>query len=235
MLKAFSGYVRRQESAPARFLYRVAKSVLGFNVPVIRPLHGALYYLHIGIVVGLRWVKQKFYVEPLFKAVCASCGPGLIIDNAMPLVEGALTLHLGRDVKISGENSFVAAAIFPEPARLSIGDGTMIGGQTAIYVARSVSIGRNCLIARRVMISDTYGHPIAPEKRHGKVGPEEVKDVIIDDNVWIGNGAVVSPGVHIGSGSIVGANAVVTQDVPKNAVVMGSPARVVRLMAQDQA
>ncbi len=228
-----SGYIRRRETPVARILYHTAKAVSGFNVPVFKPLHAGMYYLHIGVVVGLRWFKQKFYVEPLFKAVCASCGRGLVIDVGLPLVEGNLVLHIGEHVKISGENSFIGASIFSEPARLTIGDNTMIGGQTAIYVARSVTIGKGCLIARRVMIADTYGHPISPAKRHGKVSPDEVKDVVIEDNVWIGNAAVISPGVRIGSGSIVAANAVVTQDVPPNAVVMGSPARVVRLMTQD--
>jgi acetyltransferase-like isoleucine patch superfamily enzyme len=224
-----SVYIRKRETPLSRSLYDFAKVVKGFNVPVIRPLHRAMYSLHMGIIVSWRWLVQKFYSEPLFKSRCASCGPGLEVDGGLPLVSSHLELHIGEHVFISGANSFVAPAILANP-KLVIGDRTMIGGQTSINVARSVTIGAGCLIARRVLISDNYGHPLSPEKRHGKVSADEIKDVVIEDNVWIGNGAVISPGVRIGSGAIVAANAVVTQDVPTNSVVIGAPARVVRLL-----
>lgn len=227
MLHALSTYIRKRQTPVARLLYRFAKSVRGLNVPVIRPLHGALYSVHIGVVVSWRWLVQKCYCEPLFKSRCASCGRGLVVDGGLPLVSGHLELLIGQDVFISGSNGFVAPAVLSRP-RLVIGDRTMIGGQTTINVARSVTIGQDCLIAKRVLIADNYGHPLSPDVRRGRITAAEIKDVVIDDNVWIGNGAVISPGVHVGVGSIIAANAVVTQDVPPNTVVMGSPARVVR-------
>jgi acetyltransferase-like isoleucine patch superfamily enzyme len=57
---------------------------------------------------------------------------------------------------------------------------------------------------------------------------EEVKPVVIEDNVWIGRAAIIMPGVTIGEGSIVAAGAVVMSDVPPNTLVLGNPARQIR-------
>lgn len=232
MFKQLSGYIRRRETRLARILYRVAKGVQAFNVPVIRPLHAGLYNFHIGMVVGLRWIKQKFYFEPMFKARCASCGRGLTIDNGLPMISSHLQLRIGDNVYIAGENGFVAPAIHHRPT-LHIGDHTTIGNGTNITVAKSVTVGSRCLIGRRVYIGDSNGHPLNPENRHEKVTDKEIEEVIIGDNVWIGNGVYIGPGVQIGSGSAIAANSVVTKSVPANSVVMGSPARVVRNLAPD--
>jgi acetyltransferase-like isoleucine patch superfamily enzyme len=232
MFKKLIMYIAARKTPTARALYRMAKMVRGFNTPVIRPLHRALYSIHMSVVVAFRWMIQKFYAEPLFKSRCASCGKGLTVDGGIPLVSSHLRLYIGDNVFISGANGFVSPLINPDPV-LVIGDGTMIGSQTTITAAKSVKIGKHCLIARRVFIADTAGHPLSPSRRHEKVGPDEIKEVVIGDNVWIGHNAVISPGVTIGNGAIVGTNAVVTQDVPENSVVMGAPARVVRILQDN--
>lgn len=72
----------------------------------------------------------------------------------------------------------------------------------------------------------TPTHPVAPEPRRAKV--EGAKPITIGDNVWIGGGAIILPGVTVGENSVVAAGAVVTRDVPANVGVAGNPARVVR-------
>lgn len=230
MLARWTWYIRRRETPLARTLYRVAKMVVGFNVPSVRFIHGPMYVALQGITVALRWLRQKLFYEPMFKARCAGCGRGLTVDNGLPLVSDHLQVYLGDHVYIGGENGFVAPAIHRKPV-LRIGDRTVIGNGTSITVGKSVRIGSHCLIGRRVFIADTNGHPLDPARRHEKVGDDEIEEVVIEDNVWVGHGAFVGPGVRIGSGSIVAANSVVTKDVPANAVVMGSPARVVRLLS----
>jgi maltose O-acetyltransferase len=72
----------------------------------------------------------------------------------------------------------------------------------------------------------TASHPIAPEPRRAKL--ETAAPITIGDNVWLGGGAIVLPGVTIGEDSVVGAGAVVTKDVPAGVVAVGNPARVIR-------
>jgi len=90
---------------------------------------------------------------------------------------------------------------------------------TDVYIGNSVMIGPNVTIA-------TAGHPIDPELRL-KVGQFNIP-VHIGNNVWIGAGVVVLPGVTIGDNTVIGAGSVVTKDIPANVIAVGSPCRVLR-------
>jgi acetyltransferase-like isoleucine patch superfamily enzyme len=85
-----------------------------------------------------------------------------------------------------------------------------------------------------VALFDVSGHPADPAERlAGKPAPlEEVRPITIGDNVWIGSGAVIYPGVMIGDNSIVSMGAVVMSSVPANTVVAGNPARQIRSLAR---
>lgn len=72
----------------------------------------------------------------------------------------------------------------------------------------------------------TPTHPVEPEPRRAKW--EAAKPIVIGDNVWLGGGAIIMPGVTIGENSVIGAGAVVTKDIPANVVAVGNPARVIR-------
>lgn len=88
-----------------------------------------------------------------------------------------------------------------------------------------IRIGDNCFIAPGVHIY-TATHPIDPVARI--VGTEYGKPVSIGDNVWIGGRAVINPGVKIGSNVVIASGAIVTKDVPKNVVIGGNPARIIK-------
>jgi acetyltransferase-like isoleucine patch superfamily enzyme len=107
-----------------------------------------------------------------------------------------------------------------------------------ISVGRSVHIGYDCMftghaaidIADEVMIAPrvslvTAAHPVDPGERRAYI---TAKPITIEQNVWIGTGAMVLGGVRIGAGSVVGAGAVVTRDIPARTVVAGNPAKVIR-------
>jgi maltose O-acetyltransferase len=72
----------------------------------------------------------------------------------------------------------------------------------------------------------TPTHPLDPEERLARW--ESAKPITIGDNVWLGGGVVVCPGVTIGADTVVGAGAVVTRDLPEGVVAVGNPARVIR-------
>lgn len=90
---------------------------------------------------------------------------------------------------------------------------------TDIYVGDYVMFGPNVSVC-------TAGHPVLPELRSRQA--QYNIPVVIGNNVWIGAGAVILPGVHIGDNTVIGAGSVVTKDIPANVVAVGNPCRVLR-------
>lgn len=106
-------------------------------------------------------------------------------------------------------------------ATISIGNGTYLNRNTEVMAGQSVRIGRDCMIARDVLIMDTDQHALPGQ-------PLQIAPVVLEDRVWIGARAIILKGVHIGHDSIVGAGAIVTKSVPPFTVVAGHAARPIR-------
>ncbi len=111
---------------------------------------------------------------------------------------------------------------------VSIGAKTVLGQECTISAYQHVSIGRECVIADRVMLID-FDHGTVEVDRPIRLQGIYKRDVRVGNNVWIGYGACILRGVTVGDNCIVGTNTVVTKDVPDNAVVAGAPARVLRM------
>jgi acetyltransferase-like isoleucine patch superfamily enzyme len=111
---------------------------------------------------------------------------------------------------------------------VSIGAKSVLGQECTISAYQHVSVGRECIIADRVMLID-FDHGVSEVERPIRAQGIYKRDVHVGHNVWMGYGACVLRGVSVGDNSVVGTNAVVTRDVPKNAVVGGVPARVLRM------
>ena len=111
---------------------------------------------------------------------------------------------------------------------VSIGSKTVLGQECTISAYQHISIGRECVIADRVMLID-FDHGAADPERPIRLQGIYKRDVRVGHNVWIGYGACILRGVSVGDNAIVGAGAVVTRDVPPNAVVGGVPARLIRM------
>ena len=110
-------------------------------------------------------------------------------------------------------------------AHISIVDRTFINtGLVALDVA-PVRIGADCLLGPNVQLL-TPIHPLEPGPRRQKW--ESAEPITLEDNVWLGGGVIVCPGVTIGRNSVIGAGSVVTRDIPANCVAVGNPARVIR-------
>jgi acetyltransferase-like isoleucine patch superfamily enzyme len=116
---------------------------------------------------------------------------------------------------------------------VSIGAKTVLGQECTISAYQHVSIGRECVIADRVMLID-FDHGAAEVERPVRVQGIYKRDVRVGNNVWIGYGACILRGVTIGDNAIVGTSAVVTRDVPANAVVGGLPARIIRMREEPR-
>jgi len=111
---------------------------------------------------------------------------------------------------------------------VEIGAKTVIGQDCTISAYQLVRIGEQCVIADRVMFID-FDHTVVDPETPIRLQGIYKRDVVVGSNVWIGYGAQILRGVTIGDNAVIGASAVVTRDIPANAVVAGSPARVVRM------
>jgi maltose O-acetyltransferase len=108
---------------------------------------------------------------------------------------------------------------------ITIAAGTFVNYDCVMLDVAPITIGANCQIASRVQLL-TATHPIDPGPR--RRGWEYGRPITLGDNVWLGGGAIVCPGVTIGDDTVVGAGAVVTRDLPAGVVAFGAPARVHR-------
>jgi acetyltransferase-like isoleucine patch superfamily enzyme len=116
---------------------------------------------------------------------------------------------------------------------VSIGAKTVLGQECTISAYKHVSIGRECVIADRVMMID-FDHGVVEVERPVRLQGIYKRDVRVGNNVWIGYGACILRGVTVGDNAIIGTSAVVTKDVPANAVVAGVPARVIRMREEPR-
>ena len=116
---------------------------------------------------------------------------------------------------------------------VSIGAKTVFGQECTISAYQHISIGRECVIADRVMLID-FDHGVVDVEQPIRFQGIYKRDVRVGHNVWIGYGACILRGVTVGDNAIIGTNSVVTRDVPANAVVGGVPAKVIRMREEPK-
>jgi len=113
-------------------------------------------------------------------------------------------------------------------ARIKIGENTSINNNAVIIADRTtISIGSSCLIGSNFTVFDSDFHGLNPAKRMSS--DYAAAEVIISDNVFIGNNVTITKGVIIGENAVIGAGAIVTKDVPANAIYAGNPAKFIRV------
>lgn len=149
-------------------------------------------------------------------------GPGTTVGAGLQLaIEGEGRIWFGQDCVLD------RGAVLHAAGDLVVGDRTIIGHHASLAAKQSVRIGRNCMLAEMVSVRD-HDHRFedldTPIRDQGAVSAP----VVIEDDVWLGGGVVVTAGVRIGRGTVVGARSVVTGDLPAGVVAVGAPARVVR-------
>jgi len=149
------------------------------------------------------------------------------LAGALPEQQTILEQLLGQ----IGQNSIVEPPFYCSYGQnIHIGDHVYLNVLCTILDCNEVRIGHHVMIGPAVQIY-TAAHLLQAEARIQ--GWEVAKPVVIEDNVWIGGGAILLPGVTIGRNAVVGAGAVVSRDVPANTVVAGNPARVIREIEQE--
>jgi acetyltransferase-like isoleucine patch superfamily enzyme len=174
-----------------------------------------LKYGRLALRLGLRrlWHGRRLVLDGL-----AFIGPGC-------------TLQIGKQGQIElGRWSWVGhgTKLRAHEGLISIGAKSVLGQECTVSAFQHVSIGRECVIADRVMLID-FDHGVVDVDAPIRLQGIYKRDVRIGNNVWIGYGACVLRGVTVGDNAVIGTNAVVTHDVPDNAIVGGVPARLIRM------
>lgn len=175
----------------------------------------------------------RFAVRAWTKAFSLGVGGAFASFGARSVLQ--LPVRIVGEQRIAvGDDVFVGAGSWlqtMDDGTIEIGDGTSISGGCVLSATLAIRVGRAVLFARNCYVAD-HGHafedvslPVLAQ------GLRDIRSVEIDDGAWLGENVVVCPGVRIGRGAVVGANAVVLHDVPDYAVAVGVPARVVRRFA----
>ncbi len=148
------------------------------------------------------------------------------LTEAVPERQSILQQLLGR----IGQNSFIEPPFHCAYGQnIYIGDHVYLNASCIILDCNEVHIGNHVMIGPAVQIY-TPAHDLQAEARIQ--GWEIAKPIVIEDNVWIGGGAILLPGAKIGRNAVVGAGSVITRDVPANTVVAGNPAKIIREIEQ---
>ena len=196
------------------------------------PLHGGLPAL-----LGFMWTHgmctpkyARLVFRLLLKRFLTSYGRRLKLDG-LSFIGPHVTIQIGKNARVElGRWSWLGhgTKIRCHEGVVSIGAKTVMGQECTISAYQHVSIGRECVIADRVMLID-FDHGVVEVERPIRLQGIYKRDTRVGNNVWIGYGACILRGVTVGDNAIIGTNAVVTKDVPANAVVGGVPARVIRM------
>lgn len=142
-------------------------------------------------------------------------------------------IDIGHDVSLREHAWIQVTSRLDEPGvGLRIGDGTYIGPRAVLGAGGGIRIGSRVLFGAGVQLlaeDHVFQDPEAPIAAQGVAR----RGIVIEDEAWIGNSAIVLDGVTVGKGAVVGAGSVVTRDVPAGAVAAGNPARVIRMRGTD--
>lgn len=150
-------------------------------------------------------------------------GPGRIVLHG--------TVEFGWPTAVLFFSGYCHVEASRPEALIEIGDGAQINNNAFIKSeGAGIAIGPDALIGSGVTIIDSDFHDLHPDRR--RTGAPAIAPVVIEENVFVGDGARILKGVHVGAHAVIGAGAVVSRSVPAGAVVAGNPARVVRRLTE---
>lgn len=171
---------------------------------------------------------RKRLMRPWFRWRFAEFGEGSDVGRRCEIANPR-SIAIGRNVQVQRNARIEAHDLRDGRIRIRIGDGSIIAPYVHIGAVESVTIGRNCGIAPFTWITD-HDHdttdPTQPVVTQRRV---LAAPTVIEDGVYVGERVAILRGVRIGTCSIIGTNSVVTRDVPPYAIVVGIPARVIKI------
>jgi acetyltransferase-like isoleucine patch superfamily enzyme len=222
----------RKDTPASRKAAGLIRSVLNLRVPPTA-LHRLLLAERSTRTTVAYELMRALYYQPMFESQCESAGRGrleLTPESKLPFIDNCV-LALGTNWKIYARTSFIGARNAPSKPRIEIGDGTYLGSRVVLRAGLGMRLGKHVTVGANVILCSDPGHPLDPVARRTQAAPrEDLRHMVVGDDVWIAEGATLLGGITVGDGAVIGAHAVVTKDVPARTVVAGNPARVVRTL-----
>jgi acetyltransferase-like isoleucine patch superfamily enzyme len=197
---------------------------------------------HGGMLTLLRFVRGKGMLTPKYLRLIVRLARkklrfrGKLVLDGLAFIGPGVTIQVADGAHVElGRWSWVGhgCKLRCHEGEISIGAKTVLGQECTISAYRHVSIGRECVIADRVMMID-FDHGMVEVERPVRLQGIYKREVRVGNNVWIGYGASILRGVTVGDNAVIGTGAVVTKDVPANAIVGGVPARLIRMREEPR-
>ncbi|MDD9303097.1 MAG: acyltransferase [Desulfobacter sp.] len=181
------------------------------------------------------WYRlQAFYVRQYLEPQLRSLGPHPYIIKPWYIELFGGPISIGSHVTLLGcSDKKTRLTVWSEEKDIQgicIGNHVLISPGVRISAANSITIGDSCMLASHAYVTDSDWHGIYDRS----LPPDTKTSVVLEDNVWIGDSAIVCKGVTIGENSIIGAGSVVTSDIPANVIAAGNPAKIVRKLDVDR-
>jgi len=199
-------------------------------------VRGAPMPPHGGPLAFLRFARRNRLLTPAYARLAVRWAwlklrwRGRLQTDGLCFVAPDVTLEIGRSATVKlGRWSWIGhgTKIRAHEGTVEIGAKTVLGQECTISSFQRVAIGRECIVADRVMLID-FDHGVVEVERPIRLQGIYKRDVEVGNNCWIGYGACILRGVTVGDNCIVGSNSVVTKNVPDDTVVAGMPARPLR-------
>jgi acetyltransferase-like isoleucine patch superfamily enzyme len=179
--------------------------------------NGMLTPSYLRLLARLALLKLRYGRRLQTDGICFIC-PGVKLE-----IGRNATLRVGRWAWIGH-----GCKVRVHEGEVSVGAKTVMGQDCTISAYQRVEIGRECIIADRVMMID-FDHGVTEVERPIRLQGIYKRDVKVGNNVWVGYGACVLRGVSVGDNSVIGTSAVLTRSFPANSVLAGVPAKVIRM------
>jgi len=225
-------YLGRQASSPIRYILEQCLTSLVGWIPTIFGI-GIRGLLYKNILRMEGWAAIENKVRLRF-ANYIKLHSGVYLDQNVYLHACPNGIEIGENtIVMHGAILHVYNFRNLPDSKIKIGKNSLIGEYTVIRGQGGVEIGDNVYTSpftQIIAVNHVFSNPEIPFVEQGITA----QGITIDDNVWIGSGAIITDGIHIGEGAVIAAGAVVTKDVPAHTVVGGVPAKTIRQITTDK-
>ena len=174
----------------------------------------------------LEFLRRPFYKLYLFRRNIKSDNLKII---GKPLIINKGNIEIGKNTKLISSSKFYGASLdkvslytIGNNSKIKIGDNCTLHG-TSIRSNLNIEIGNNCIFASHIKLID-HDHNINNRESKDYIS----KEIKIGNNVWVGYNVIILKGATIGENSVIGAGSVVVNDIPKNCIAAGNPAKVIK-------
>lgn len=229
-------WIKSQKTPLSRFLYTSITQARHISLPAPKIIFTPILFLHHGILSVWRKFTMFFYWKPLFSQHLESVPKHLNLMLTMPSIIGNPLISVGEYCTINGNMTIIGRTSQKNRPKLTIGNKVFIGYGTGIFIGNEIIIGDYCLISEGCILRGYPGHPLDPASRLAGLAEDEsqVGKIVLEKNVWLGQGVKINPGVTIGENSVIATGSIVTKDIPANVLAAGVPAKIIKTVGVDK-